>query len=61
MYTKITGYWDEKKEMLKQKYTNITDDDLHFADGKEKEMMEILGYKLGKTKAELVSLISELK
>jgi hypothetical protein len=57
----ITGYWNDKKEKLKQKYTIITDEDLNFCDGKEKEMMEILGYKLGKTKDELLSLISDLK
>lgn len=54
------GFWNGKKEKLKQKYTIITDDDLHFYEGKEQEMMEMLGYKLGKTKEELRSIIASL-
>ncbi len=56
-----TGYWNEKKVKLKQKYQFITDDDLHFHEGKEQEMMEMLGYKLGKSKDEMRVLISELE
>ena len=54
------GYWNEKKEKLKQKYHIITDEDLSFREGKEKEMIEILGYKLGKTKEELRNIILRL-
>jgi hypothetical protein len=60
MSTNIIGYWNEKKEKLKQKYTIVTDEDLYFLDGKEKEMLEMLGYKLGKTKEEMVSILTEL-
>ncbi len=55
------GFWNGKKEQLKQKYENITDDDLHYNEGKEQEMMEMLGNKLGKTKEELRSIISSLE
>ena len=54
------GYWNEKKEKLKQKYAIITDEDFFFNEGKEKEMMEMLGYKLGKTMEELRKIISKL-
>ena len=57
----ITGYWNEKKEKLKQRYPSITDDDLLFSEGKEQEMIEMLGYKLGKTKEELINIISMLQ
>lgn len=60
MNTNITGYWNEKKEKLKQKYQIITDEDLRFFDGKEKEMIEMLGYKLGKSKEELRNIITAL-
>lgn len=60
MKTNVKGFWNEKKEKLKKKYTTITDEDLCFSDGKEKEMMEMLGYKLGKSKAELVYIIAAL-
>lgn len=60
MITDKIGYWNEKKEKLKQKFAIITDEDFRFNEGKEKEMMEILGYKLGKTKEELRNIIAAL-
>ena len=61
MNTNVIGYWNGKKEKLKQIYPTISDEDLNFQDGKEKEMMEMLGYKLGKTREELNSIISSIK
>jgi len=60
MYTAIAGYWNRKKEKLKQLYPLITEEDLLFSEGKEKEMMERLEYKLGKTKEELRYVIEAL-
>ena len=57
MNTKIAGYWEQKKEKLKQKFPNITEEDLRYREGKEKEMIEMLGYKLGKSKQELLNII----
>jgi uncharacterized protein YjbJ (UPF0337 family) len=57
MNNKIIGYWDEKKEKLKQRFPDITDEDLRYLEGKEKEMIEMLGYKLGKSKQELLNII----
>jgi len=56
----VKGYWNEKKGKFKEKYPFITDEDLTFSEGKEKEMIEMLGYKLGKTKEELVNIIVHL-
>lgn len=60
METSISGYWNEKKEKLKQKYASITDQDLIFYEGKEKEMIEMLEYKLGVSKLELAKIIEAL-
>ena len=60
MNTTAMGFWNRKKEKLKQKYNGITDDDLRFNEGKEQEMIEMLGYKLGKTKDELRDIIVAL-
>ncbi|RPI71167.1 MAG: general stress protein CsbD [Ignavibacteriales bacterium] len=54
------GFIAEKKEKFRQKFPAITDKDLHFQEGKEREMIEMLGYKLGKTNQELLSIIIEL-
>ncbi len=55
-----TGFWNEKKSKLKEQFPILSDTDLQFYEGKEKEMMEMLGYKLGVSKDELISIISSL-
>jgi hypothetical protein len=60
MYSNKIGYWNGKKEKIKQKYPMITDEDLNFYEGKETEMMEMLGYKLGKTINEMRQTIAAL-
>lgn len=57
MSTNIIGYWDKKKEKLKEKFPFITDEDLRYNEGKEKEMIEMIGNKLGKSKLELLNII----
>ena len=47
------GSWNEAKGKLKQKYGQLTDNDLAFADGKDDELLGRLQQKLGKSKEEL--------
>ena len=54
------GYWKDKKEKLLKKYNNLTASDLKFNLGEEKEMIETLSYKLGKTNQELLHIIISL-
>lgn len=49
----LKGNWNELKGKLKQKYADLTDDDLLYAEGKEDELYGKLQQKLGKTKEEL--------
>lgn len=44
------GNWNEAKGKLKQKYGQLTDDDLAFSDGKDDELLGRLQQKLGKAK-----------
>jgi hypothetical protein len=60
MSINILGYWDKKKEKIKVKYPFITEADLRYQEGKEKEMIEMLGNKLGKSKQELLTIIVAL-
>jgi hypothetical protein len=60
MDTTAAGYWKRKKEKLRQKYPTIKEQDLRYHEGKENEMIEMLGYKLGKTKEELLFIIAGL-
>ncbi|HZA38696.1 MAG TPA: CsbD family protein [Candidatus Baltobacteraceae bacterium] len=54
------GSWNEAKGKLKQKYGQLTDDDLAFAEGKDDELLGRLQKKLGKTKEELRKEIESL-
>jgi uncharacterized protein YjbJ (UPF0337 family) len=56
----MKGSWNEIKGKLKQKYGNLTDNDLAFSDGKEDELLGRLQKKLGKTKDELRQMIEKL-
>ena len=58
--TEIKGNWDELKGKLKQKFAQLTDDDLMFAEGKQDELYGKLQQKLGKTKEEIHKIISDL-
>jgi uncharacterized protein YjbJ (UPF0337 family) len=58
--TQIKGTWTEQKGKLKQRFAELTENDLMFADGKKEEMLGKLQIKLGKTKEELYNLIETL-
>ncbi len=58
--TELKGNWNETKGKLKQKFAMLTDSDLLLAEGKQDEMLGRLQIKLGKTKAEIHQIISEL-
>lgn len=47
------GKWNQAKGKLKQKYGQLTDDDLKYAEGKSEELLGRLQEKTGKTKKEL--------
>ena len=59
--TELKGNWNETKGKLKQKFAILTDDDLLFAEGRKEELIGRLQTKLGKTKAEIQIIISELQ
>ncbi len=56
----IKGTWNETKGKLKQKYADLTDDDLLFEEGKEEELLGRLQKKTGQTKEAIRDVISKL-
>ena len=58
--TELKGNWNEQKGKLKQKFAQLTDDDLLFEEGKKDEMFGKIQVKLGKTKEELHKIIETL-
>jgi len=49
----IKGGWKIAKGKLKQKYAQLTDDDLEFVDGKKDELLGRLQKKTGAAREEL--------
>ena len=54
------GSWNELKGKLKQKYAQLTDQDLLFVEGKEDELLGRLEQKLGKKKDEIRVMLATL-
>ncbi len=57
--TSVKGNWKEISGKLKQRYANLTDDDVLFTEGKEEELLGRLEKKLGKSKEELRKVIAK--
>ena len=54
----VKGDWNLTKGKLKQKFGQLTDDDLMYERGKEDELYGRLQKKLGKTREEIDKLIN---
>jgi len=55
------GSWNRIKGKLREKYGQLTDNDLEFMKGKEEELFGRLQTKLGLSREQLVSVINNLK
>ena len=55
------GSWNKIKGKLKQKYAQLTDDDLLFVEGKGEELLGRIQTKLGLTEDAAVRLLHEMK
>jgi hypothetical protein len=54
------GKWIRQKKRLKQKFSDITDQDLEFEPGSMDKMFEKLKVKLGKSREEMHKVIEYL-
>lgn len=57
---KLKGGWNEVKGKLKQKYANLTDDDLLYEEGKDDELLGRLQQKIGQSKEDIKKWIESL-
>jgi uncharacterized protein YjbJ (UPF0337 family) len=62
MSTKLNlkGNWNEIRGKLKQKYGQLTDDDLTFVEGKEDEMLGRMQKRLGRSKEEVRTMVESM-
>jgi uncharacterized protein YjbJ (UPF0337 family) len=50
---RFKGSWNEVKGKLKQKYADLTDDDLTYIEGKDDELFGRLQKRLGRSRDEI--------
>ncbi len=60
MKDKLKGNWNIMKGKLKQQYAELTDDDLHYVEGKEDELIGRIQKKTGQTKQQVENYIDSL-
>ena len=53
------GNWNIAKGKLKQKFAQLTDDDLQFVEGKEDELIGRIQKRTGETKAQIEHAVGE--
>jgi uncharacterized protein YjbJ (UPF0337 family) len=58
--TELKGEWEIQKAKLKQRFADLTDNDLMFLEGKKDEMLGRLEVKLGITKEELRKILNKM-
>ncbi|SNS05167.1 Uncharacterized conserved protein YjbJ, UPF0337 family [Belliella buryatensis] len=54
---KIKGNWNELKGKLKEKFGELTDDDLAYAEGQEDQLLGKIQKKTGAAKEELTKML----
>lgn len=55
----LKGSWEQIKGKLKEKYGQLTDNDLLYSEGKEEELIGRIEQRTGKTKEEIKRNINE--
>ena len=50
---RFKGSWNEVKGKLKQKYADLTDDDLTYVEGKDDELLGRLQKRLGRSRDQI--------
>lgn len=58
---KLRGNWNQIKGNLKQRWGNLTDDELLYEEGKEDELIGRIQKKTGETKENINDFIDRMK
>lgn len=58
---KVKGNWNVVKGNLKQKWADLTDDDLLYEEGQEDEVLGRIQKKTGETKEDVNRFIDDMK
>ena len=55
----VHGIWNPAKGKLKQKFAQLTDDDLQFTEGKEDELIGLIQQRTGQAKQDIARVVGE--
>ncbi|WP_236978265.1 general stress protein CsbD [Membranihabitans maritimus] len=58
---KITGNWTDQSKKLKEKYSQLTDEDLKFENGKENDLFKRVESRLKKGRQEVINIIKKVQ
>jgi uncharacterized protein YjbJ (UPF0337 family) len=58
-HLQIKGNWNVVKGQLKQRFAQLTDNDLGYEEGKEEELLGRIQKRTGKTREEVEKLLDE--
>lgn len=58
---KIIGDWPPQAKRLKERYPELTEADLKFEAGQERELLDRIGTRLNKGRQEVISMISQVE
>ena len=56
---KITGNWETQSKELKSKFSQLTDADLKFEQGKENDLLKRVETRLNKKREEVINIIKK--
>ena len=57
---KLTGNWNQVKGSLKQKYGELSDDDLKYEEGQVDQLIGVIQEKTGETKEKIKEYIDQI-
>ena len=58
---KMRGDWNDQSKQLKAKFSQLTDEDLKFEEGKENDLLQRVETRLSKTREEILSIIKKIQ
>lgn len=57
---RIRSNWNNKKEQLKESFSELSEADLYYNKGEEEDLVDRIQKKTGKTKDEVIRILEEI-
>jgi uncharacterized protein YjbJ (UPF0337 family) len=56
---KMTGNWSNQVLILQDKFAQLTDEDLHYEEGKEEELLDRIEARIHKEREEVINILKK--